>query len=289
MDEFIYKPEGKIRIENLSAHGRSHELEKQAIKEVLKKNSKEIAIMQEKMYACDKWAMLIILQAMDAAGKDGVIRTVLKGINPMGCQVKSFRTPSQEELDHDFLWRCSKALPGRGNIGIFNRSYYEDVLVSKVHRSILEKTRIPALPCDEKEEKKFWLSRYQDINNFENHLINNGTLVLKIFLNISKEEQRKRFLNRINDPDKNWKFSSTDLLERKHWNKYMKAYQDMLENTSTEIAPWHVVPADSKWFSRLVVSNLICEKLKSLNLDFPEISEDKKLKLEESRKLLENE
>lgn len=238
-------------------------------------NREQLADYQEKLYAQDTYSLLMIFQAMDAAGKDGAIRHVMSGVNPQGCNVKSFKAPSQEELDHDFLWRCTKALPARGMIGIFNRSYYEEVLVVRVHPELLKAQRLP----DAKAGARFWKERYEDINNFERYLTRQGTVILKFFLNVSKKEQKERFISRIDEPDKNWKFSIRDCDERKHWDEYQKAYQEMLTHTSTEWAPWFVIPADSKWFSRLVISETICEVMSGMKLKFPTVSAARKKEL----------
>ncbi|HEX9251037.1 MAG TPA: polyphosphate kinase 2 family protein, partial [Ignavibacteriaceae bacterium] len=227
--------------------------------------------LQDKLYAQDKWAVLLIFQAMDAAGKDSAIKHVMSGINPQGCQVFSFKSPTSEDLDHDFMWRCLKRLPERGRIGIFNRSYYEETLVVKVHKEILDKQKIP----ENLITKHIWDERYQDISNFEKYINRNGILVRKFFLYVSKEEQKKRFLERIDNPEKNWKFSSADVAERGHWDEYMKAYEDMIRNTATKDSPWYVVPADNKWFTRLVVAAAVIDSLNSLELNYPEVGEEK--------------
>jgi len=244
-----------------------------------------LAGYQDKLYAQDKHALLMIFQAIDAAGKDGAIKHVLSGVNPQGCQVFNFKAPSSEDLDHDYLWRCFKALPERGRIGIFNRSYYEEVVVVRVHPELLERQRMPK----PRSFQDIWPRRYEEINNFEKYLTNNGIHVLKIFLHLSKEEQRQRFLKRLNDPDKNWKFSLADVRERECWDDYHSAYEDMLNETSTKWAPWHVVPADHKWYSRLCISGLACHKLRSLDLQYPEVDDSQKQQLDAARKLLEDE
>lgn len=243
--------------------------------EHLASNVERLAALQEKLYAQDVYGLLIVLQAMDAAGKDGAIRHVLSGVNPQGCQVTSFKAPSAEELDHDYLWRAAKAMPQRGMIGIFNRSYYEEVLVVRVHPELLDRQKLPK----ENRGKKIWKQRYKEINNFERYLTDNGFGVIKFFLNISRDEQRKRFLARIDDTNKNWKFSTADYRERQYWDDYQAAYEEMLQNTSTEWAPWFVVPNDSKWFGRLVISEVICTYLDRLNLEFPKVDDDKRADL----------
>lgn len=260
-------------------------ISKETAKEHLDADIKRIAHYQDILYAQDNYALLIIFQAMDAAGKDSTIKHVMSGINPQGCQVFAFKAPSAEELDHDYLWRCNKALPERGRIGIFNRSYYEEVLVSRVHPEILDKQQLPS----KLRGKGLWKKRFEQINNYEKYLVENGTVILKFFLNVSKKEQKKRFLARLNDPEKNWKFADSDAVDRELWDKYMHAYEDCLSNTSTSWAPWHVIPADSKPFCRLAVGYIIAETLKNLDLHYPVVSEEKKKALEKARKLLEGE
>lgn len=252
---------------------------KQHASEILEENRQKLSGMQELFWASDIYSILIILQGMDAAGKDGVISHVMSGVNPQGCQVTGFKTPSEEEQDHDFLWRYSKALPERGRIGIFNRSYYEDVLIVKVRPEVLEKTKLPPGPKDE----QFWNQRYSDINMFEKHLVSNGTVILKFFLNISPEQQRIRLLKRLEEPDKNWKFSLTDLSERTKWHAYMEAYEEVLEKTSTKWAPWYVIPADKKWVTRALVSEILVTKITELDLKYPSLTEDQKVELKKAK------
>jgi PPK2 family polyphosphate:nucleotide phosphotransferase len=240
---------------------------------------------QEKLYAQDRWALLLILQAMDAAGKDSTIEHVMSGVNPQGCQVYSFKAPSAEELDHDFMWRTTRCLPERGRIGIFNRSYYEEVLVVRVHPEILAKQRLP----ERLVTKNLWQERYEDINAFERYLFRNGTIIRKFFLHVSKKEQKQRFLARLQEPEKNWKFALQDVKERERWGEYMQAYEDMIRNTSTDHAPWYVVPADHKWFTRLAVAEVIADTLESLNLSYPKVDAEKKKELETARVLLKSE
>jgi PPK2 family polyphosphate:nucleotide phosphotransferase len=240
---------------------------------------------QDKLYAQDRWALLLIFQAMDAAGKDSTIKHVMSGVNPQGCQVSSFKAPSAEELDHDFMWRTTRRLPERGQIGIFNRSYYEEVLVVRVHPEILAKQRLP----EKIVTKDIWKERYEDINAFERYLTRNGTVVRKFFLHVSKEEQKQRFLERLAEPEKNWKFSLQDVIEREHWDTYMQVYEDMIRSTSTEATPWYVVPADHKWFTRVVVAEVIADTLESLNLTYPKVDAEKKKELETARTLLKAE
>ncbi|MCE9604213.1 MAG: polyphosphate kinase 2 family protein [Planctomycetia bacterium] len=250
---------------------------------LLAEGIKDLAEAQNLLYASDTWSLLVIFQAMDAAGKDGTIKHVLSGVNPQGCQVYSFKQPSSEELDHDFLWRCAKALPERGRIGIFNRSYYEEVLVVKVHPEYLHAQRLPE---SDVSTPKFWKHRYKSINNFERHLARNGTRIIKFFLNVSKEEQKRRFLERIDDPKKHWKFSPTDIAERGHWSEYMDAYDEMLHATTTKWAPWYVIPADHKWVARAAVATILTQEIKQLDLKYPEPSEAVKGALEASRQKL---
>ena len=258
--------------------------DKKDARKKLEKNIAELAEYQDILYAQDTYALLLIFQAMDAAGKDGAIKHVMSGVNPQGCQVYSFKSPSAEELDHDYLWRTNKVMPERGRIGIFNRSYYEEVLVVRVHPELLDHQKIPP-----SARENIWKRRYEQINNMEKYLSENGVVILKFFLNVSKEEQKKRFLERIDRPEKNWKFSTADAKERAFWDNYQQAYEDCLNRTSTEWAPWFVVPADNKWFTRLTVSEIIVRTLKRLNLRYPEVSEERRRELLEIRKLLEDE
>lgn len=244
-----------------------------------------LAKQQNLLYASDTWSVLVIFQAMDAAGKDSTIKHVMSGVNPQGCQVFSFKHPSHEELDHNFLWRCMKALPERGRIGIFNRSYYEEVLVVRVHPEIVDHQRIPHVQVD----KEFWSARYDDINNFERHLSRNGTKIVKFFLNVSKDEQRRRFLQRLDDPQKHWKFSIADVAEREHWDTYMDVYEKMFEQTSTSWAPWYVIPADHKWVTRALVARILAWSIESLDLKFPKVSPEQRQQLDAVRAQLENE
>jgi PPK2 family polyphosphate:nucleotide phosphotransferase len=259
------------------------ELGKQAVKKraqaILDQNLKELAEAQTLLYADDRYAILIVLQALDAAGKDGAIKHVMSGVNPQGCQVFSFKKPSTEELDHNFLWRCMKALPERGRIGIFNRSYYEDVLIVKVHPELLEAQQLPP----GKRNKAFWDERYEDINAFERHLARNGTIVLKFFLNVSKEKQKERFLERLERPDKHWKFSAADVAERASWDQYLEAYEDALSATSTRWAPWYVIPADHKWATRALVADIVTNTIQGLGLRYPEVSDEQRRSLAAAR------
>jgi PPK2 family polyphosphate:nucleotide phosphotransferase len=260
-------------------------LDKGEAKDLHEEGIKKLTELQDKLYAQNSHALLIVIQAMDAAGKDGVIKHVMSGLNPQGVQVTSFKAPSAEELDHDYLWRCIKALPERGRIGIFNRSYYEEVLVVRVHPEFLKRQQLPP----ESSDKKIWARRYEEINNFEKYLVRNGILVLKFFLNVSRKEQKKRFLERIDLPEKNWKFSAADAQERAHWDEYMAAYEEMLNNTSTRWAPWYVIPADKKWYTRFAVATVILQAMQGLDLKYPTVDEEHKKELLKARKILESE
>jgi PPK2 family polyphosphate:nucleotide phosphotransferase len=253
---------------------------------ILEEGMNNLAIMQDKLYAHDQYSVLIVLQAMDAAGKDGIIKHVISGLNPTGVKVSSFKTPTKEELDHDYLWRHAKALPARGEIGIFNRSHYENVLVTRVHPEYILNENLPDVNTIKDIDKDFWHSRYKQINRFEKNLAENGTIILKIFLNVSKDEQKKRFLERIDNTDKNWKFSIADAQERKHWDAYMKAYEEMLSATSTDYAPWYVLPADDKWFTRLCLGAIIYFEFEKLGLEYPTVSAEQKEKLQLVKKEL---
>jgi PPK2 family polyphosphate:nucleotide phosphotransferase len=249
--------------------------DKPRAKEALAIGVQALAELQDKLYAQDRWSVLLIFQAMDAAGKDGAIKHVMSGVNPQGCQVYSFKGPSSEDLDHDYLWRCMKALPERGRIGIFNRSYYEETLVVRVHPELLAGQKLPPkLVTDD-----VWNQRFKDIRNFERYLTHNGVAICKIFLHVSKAEQKRRFLGRLEDPEKNWKFSANDAKEREHWSDYMKAYEDTIRNTAAKYAPWYVVPADNKWFTRVVVAAAVIRTLTSLKLGYPKVSEKKRNEL----------
>jgi len=261
------------------------DFQKKKAKKLLKKTVKQMARHQDVLYAQNTYALLLIFQAMDAAGKDSTIKNVLSGVNPQGCHVVSFKQPSSEELDHDYLRRASKALPERGKLGVFNRSYYEEVLIVRVHPAILDQQKLPASARGE----HIWKQRFEDINNFEKYLTNNGIVVMKFFLNVSKEEQKQRFLDRIERPEKNWKFSVADAKERGYWNDYRIAYEAALTDTSTDWAPWHVIPADHKWFTRLAVASLIEQKLASLDLTYPELEDNHLERLQEARVMLESE
>lgn len=285
-EEFLVKENTEFRV------GEQHtsykdKIEKAFAKNLLVQEKEKLRKLQEKLYADSSQSLLIVLQAMDAAGKDSLIEHVFSGVNPQGCEVTSFKTPSSKEYEHDFLWRHYLALPEKGKIGIFNRSHYESVLVCKVHPeyNLSEKVWKDTKQLDD----EFWENRYESIKNFEKHLSNNGTKIIKIFLNVSREEQKQRFLDRINEDDKNWKFSSGDVTERGFWNDYMKAYEAAISKTSTEYAPWYVIPADQKWFSRVAAIQIIIDKLEEMNLQYPQVSAKEKSALEASKIKLENE
>lgn len=256
--------------------------DKPLVKNTLQLGVRALSAMQDILYAQDKWSLLLIFQAMDAAGKDGAIKHVMSGINPQGCQVSSFKAPSSEELDHDFLWRCQSHLPERGRIGIFNRSYYEEVLVVRVHEAILHSQKLPVTLIT----KDIWEDRFQDIRNFEKYLHRNGTIVVKFFLNVSKDEQKKRFIERIDNPDKNWKFSTADASERGYWKEYMKAYEEMIKATSTEKSPWYVIPADNKSYARIAIASAIINALNKMGLEYPKVSKEKIAELNTVKKAL---
>ncbi|MBK8869695.1 MAG: polyphosphate kinase 2 family protein [Elusimicrobia bacterium] len=275
---------GKFRLKDVDP-GDTGELtdeDKPAAKEGLAMGVEALNEMQQMLYAQDKWAVLLIFQAMDAAGKDGAIRHVMSGVNPQGCQVYSFKTPSAEELDHDFMWRSMKALPERGRIGIFNRSYYEETLVVRVHEELLRHQKIPPQLVG----KSIWDERFQDIRKMERYLSRNGVLIRKFFLHVSKKEQKKRFLERLETPEKHWKFSLGDAKERGHWDDYMSAYEDMIRNTATDHAPWYVIPADNKWYTRLIVAAAVIDGLASLDLHFPKVGPEKRAELDTARRAL---
>ncbi|HUL12738.1 MAG TPA: polyphosphate kinase 2 family protein [Methylococcaceae bacterium] len=291
--QFRVEPGTKVRLKDydtgwaqtkeLRAAGK--ERVKERAQEVLEENLASLAEVQQVLYADDRYSVLIVLQAMDAAGKDGTIKHVMSGVNPQGCQVFAFKKPSAEDLDHNFLWRYMRCLPERGRIGIFNRSYYEDVLVVKVHSELLDQQKLP----DGKRGKSFWAARYEDINAFERHLVRNGTVVLKFFLHVSKDEQKKRFLERLERSEKNWKFSTADLAERQFWDDYQDAYEEAITATSTDWAPWYIIPADNKWASRTVAADIITRTLIDLNLQYPEVSDAQRQLLAEARSKLEAE
>jgi PPK2 family polyphosphate:nucleotide phosphotransferase len=282
---FLVPPGKKIKLKDYDPAFTGDFKNKKEAKQKLTKDVERLAALQEVLYAHNVYALLLIFQAMDAAGKDSAIKHVMSGINPQGCQVYSFKTPSAEELDHDFLWRCMKALPEQGRIGIFNRSYYEEVLVVRVHPELLARQNLPP----EARGKDIWKNRFEDINNFERYLTRNGTAILKFFLNVSQEEQAQRFLDRVNRTDKHWKFSAEDIKERDHWQDYVAAYEDMFNHTSTKWAPWYIIPADKKWFTRAVVADIIISKLESLDLHYPTLSKEQEQELSEAKRILEKE
>jgi PPK2 family polyphosphate:nucleotide phosphotransferase len=284
LNEFLVDGSNQIKITDyLSKYSGEIESKKDGEK-LLKQNRKKMRELQDKLYAHDKYSLLIIFQAMDAAGKDSAIKNVMTGVNPQGTQVYSFKQPSKEELDHDYLWRTTKSLPERGRIGIFNRSYYEEVLVVRVH-NLVKYQKIPV----ELVTSNIWNERYEQIRNFEKHISQNGTIVLKFFLNVSKEEQKNRFIKRLDTPSKNWKFSAGDLEERKLWGEYMRCYQEAINETSTKLAPWYIIPADNKWFARLVISEIINNKLENLNMSYPKLDEEKFKNIDLYKEQLENE
>ena len=282
MKQLTVPPGRKVRLKKYDPGWTGSLKDEDKARTLLQDDVKRLSKQQAMLYAQDTYAVLVIFQAMDAAGKDGAIRHVMSGVNPQGCQVFSFKAPSQEERDHTYLWRSMKAVPERGRIGIHNRSHYEEVLVARVHKDILTSQQLPP----NLKDKDIWKRRFREINDFERHLTDNGTVVVKFFLNVSKDEQRRRFLARIDEEDKNWKFSVGDAKEREYWDDYMRAYEDMLEHTSTDYAPWHVIPADNKWFTRLAVASILWQRIAALDLRFPSVNEAKKKELNEVRRLL---
>jgi PPK2 family polyphosphate:nucleotide phosphotransferase len=293
VSRFRVEPGSKVNLKDFptdwTGTPEAKKLGKDAIKrralEILEKNREQLAEVQNMLYADDTYSVLIIFQALDAAGKDGTIRHVMSGVNPQGCQVFSFKHPSAEELDHNFLWRYANRLPERGRIGIFNRSYYEEVLVVKVHPEILDGQKLPP----GKRDKQFWNDRYEDINTFERHLTRNGTVILKFFLHLSRGEQKRRFLERLDTPEKNWKFSAGDIAERGYWKEYQKAFEEALSATSTKWAPWFVIPADRKYVTRALVADVITSTIKGLDIGYPKVTREKMKELEKAREQLENE
>ena len=275
----------KFRLKDFDPAATGHWKSKKHAAEALQEGIVRTAELQDKLYAQNNWSLLLIFQAMDAAGKDGAIKHVMSGVNPQGCQVYSFKAPSEVELQHDFLWRTTRDLPERGHIGIFNRSYYEEVLVVRVHREILKSQKVPPSLVG----KKIWEERFEDIRCFERHMARNGTVIRKFFLNVSKKEQKRRFLERLEEPEKNWKFSASDVRERACWGAYQDAYEDMIRETATAHAPWYVVPADNKWFTRLVISTVIVDTLESLGVAYPKVDEVKRKELAAAKKQLEKE
>jgi PPK2 family polyphosphate:nucleotide phosphotransferase len=281
-DAFRVKHGGPFRLKDYDPADIRGIHSKDKANELLQQSVLVLQELQEKLYAQDQWAVLLIFQAMDAAGKDSLIKHVMSGVNPEGCDVASFKQPSVEELDHDFLWRTTRRLPQRGKIGIFNRSYYEEVLVVRVHQEFLAKQHLPP----QLVTKKIWKERFEDIRNFENYLTRNGVVIRKFFLHVSKEEQKRRFLDRLNEPEKNWKFSEADVRERQCWDDYMNAYEEMIQHTSTPEAPWYVVPADHKWFTHIAVSSAIIQTLEEMDLQFPKVDKARRKQLESARQAL---
>jgi PPK2 family polyphosphate:nucleotide phosphotransferase len=271
-----------FRLKDFNPADTGHLKSKEHAEEALQQSTLRMADLQDRLYAQDSWSLLLIFQAMDAAGKDGAIKHVMSGVNPEGCQVYSFKAPSEVELQHDFLWRTTKDLPERGHIGIFNRSYYEEVLVVRVHPNILKSQKTPPSLVG----KKIWDERFEDIRSFERHMARSGTVIRKFFLNLSKKEQKTRFLARLDEPAKNWKFSAADIHERKYWDDYQAAFEDMIRNTAAEHAPWYVVPADNKWFTRLVVSAVVVDTLESLGLAYPKVKDAARKELDAAKKEL---
>ena len=289
-DENLYvKPGSKVNLKDFDTRYTAGFKDKEDAAEMLAKDVARLAELQDMLYAMNKYSLLIVIQAMDAAGKDGTIKHVMTGVNPQGCNVTSFKQPSVEELEHDFLWRINRAMPKRGMIGIFNRSHYEEVLVTRVHPEYILSQNIPGADSVDKIDKKFWKKRFELINNFEKQAYENGTIILKFFLHVSKEEQKKRFLARIDEPEKNWKFSTSDVKERLLWDKYMEAFEDAISNTSTDYAPWYIIPADRKWFMRAALGDIIVGTLEKLGLAYPTISEKEKQELEAAKILILNE
>jgi PPK2 family polyphosphate:nucleotide phosphotransferase len=283
-DKFRVNDGQRFRLKDYDPGDTGHWRSKEHAEEAVQEGVARTADLQDKLYAQDNWALLLIFQALDAAGKDGAIKHVMSGVNPQGCQVHSFKAPSEVELQHDFLWRTTCELPERGHIGIFNRSYYEEVLIVRVHPEILSGQKTPPSLVG----KKIWQERFEDIRGFERHMARSGTVIRKFFLHLSKKEQKKRFLARLDEPEKNWKFSASDIRERKYWDDYQNAYEEMIQATSTKDAPWYVVPADNKWFSRLVISTVIVDTLESLDLSYPKVDEAKLKELKAAKKILES-
>lgn len=285
----LVPPDKKISLKDYDPCYTNDFKDKENAKQQLEKDVKELFELQDVFYADNTHSMLIVLQAMDTAGKDGLIKHVMRGFNPEGCVVHSFKQPSSEELEHNFLWRHWKVIPKLGEITIFNRSHYEEVLVTRVHPELVLKQGLPGINSVDKVNKDFWQERYKQIRNFERTLSQNGTVVLKFYLNLSKKEQKKRFLSRIDDPNKNWKFSESDVKERQYWDDYMKAYEEAISNTSTEYAPWYIIPADNKWFSRLAVANILKHTMKNLDLSYPKLNTEDMRRLNDAKFQLENE
>jgi PPK2 family polyphosphate:nucleotide phosphotransferase len=290
-NKYLIDDEEKFSIAKAPTFEDASGLDKSSLKKQLSKYCKELGDLQHRLYAEDRRSLLVVFQAMDAAGKDSTIRAVFNRVNPAGCHVSSFKSPSSLELDHDFMWRSNIRLPERGQIGIFNRSYYEEALVVRVHPEYLRGQRLPNLPdtLDEKTLKTFWKERYESFNDYEKHMARNGTVILKFWLNVSMEEQKNRFLSRLDEPEKNWKFSSSDIAERALWDDYMQAYEPLLNNTSKPWAPWHAIPADNKLHMRVQVAKILVENLRAINPQYPSVKKKESDQFDEMRKLLENE
>jgi PPK2 family polyphosphate:nucleotide phosphotransferase len=289
IEKLIVKPDSKINLKDFDTGYTGGYEEKKDAEEKLTDDIERLIKLQYKLYASNAYSVLIIVQAMDAAGKDGTIEHVMSGLNPQGCEVTSFKTPTYEELEHDFLWRCYKRLPERGKIGIFNRSYYEEVLVTRVHPEFILNQKLPGIKSVDDITDEFWQRRFSQINRFEKHLFENGTIIIKFFLHVSKKEQKERFLKRIEDPNRNWKFSLGDVRERACWKDYMKAYEETINSTSTKFAPWYVIPADWKWYMRMAVGNILVKTLDELDIKMPELNEKAKGELVQAKTLLEAE
>ncbi|MEQ9442582.1 MAG: polyphosphate kinase 2 family protein [Cyclobacteriaceae bacterium] len=288
LEPYIAAPGKNVHLDDWPTDDTGPFTHKSDTKSIRDQHIEHLQELQDKLYALNQYSLLLIFQAMDAGGKDSTIKHVMSGVNPQGCQVFSFKKPSELELEHDFLWRTYKALPERGRIGIFNRSYYEEVLVTRVHPAIIVNQRIPGINHPDDITEDFWQQRYESINQMEQHLVRNGTVILKFFLHLSKEEQKQRFLKRIHRPDKNWKFTMSDIEERRHWDAYQQAFAQAVTHTSTEVAPWHIIPADHKWFIRTLVGEIIVQKLSSLDLHYPIVTPTQRENIEKARQILEN-
>lgn len=289
LKKYLAKPGKEISLKDYKTDDKNKLISKEEGEKQIQEGIDQLSLLQDKLYASGKYSFLIVLQAMDAAGKDSTIRHLMSGLNPAGVKVSSFKAPSHAELDHDYFWRHYRDLPSRGEVGIFNRSHYENVLITKVHPDIILGERIPGINSLKDINKKFWEHRYRQIANFERTLTENGTIILKFFLHVSKDEQKKRFLERIDDPKKNWKFSIDDLKERAHWDEYQKAYEDAINHTSTDHAPWYIIPADDKWYMRLLIGKIVYKEFERLELSYPQITKDAKEELFKARDILLNE
>lgn len=288
-ENLVVKPGSKVRLDSCDSGYTAIFGYKDQAKEMLENDIERLKELQDMLYAQGRYSILIVFQAMDAAGKDGTIKHVMSGVNPQGCSVSSFKAPSAEELQHDFLWRINKELPRKGMIRIFNRSHYEEVLITRVHPEYILGQKIPGIYSIDKIDNDFWEERYRQINHFEKHLAENGTVILKFFLHVSKEEQKERFMERIQEPEKNWKFSANDVKEREHWDEYMKAYEEAISATAKEHAPWYIIPADKKWFMRAAVGDIIAGTMEQMDLHYPKVSEDDLKELKEAEKILKSE